>query len=636
MPDAPRPHVRPSRPAPGDRPGRPASPCWSAPPGWSEPPGRSASPTRSGKRAAATLAAFAVLAALGASPALAAPIPGAGDPSGPWTAYGAQAPAATAQTQDHAPGQDQAPGQARDGLGDRLYPALGNPGYNVFDYDISLRYRANDQPLAAVTRIDALATARLRTFGLDFARGTVRSVTVNGLPARFTTRDEKLLVTPAVPVPRGGRLAVTVAHTSDPAQTPDAGWVRTPDGLAVAAQADAAHRIFPCNDHPSDKARFSFHVTAPNGLTVVANGLRESEVRHAHATTWTYRTDHLMATELTQISIGRSRVLHRTGPDGLPLRDVIGAADPKRAALEKRLRLTARQVAWMERQVGPFPFETYGILSVDTTTGFELETQTLSLFERRVLLAPAAEAAPLMVHELAHQWFGDSVSPATWSDVWLNEGHATWYQWLYAAQTYPGKDTALDAVARDAYRADQRLRDAGGPPALPDPPGHDPLGDKLGIFRGNVYTGGALTLYALRQEVGAKDFQRIERAWVARHRDGVADTDDYIALASRIAGRDLSGFLHAWLYGGTTPAMPGHPDWRTDPPLTTAPAKPEPTATPAPATPGPVSPGPVNPGPATPAPAAPAPGAPAAPALPAPEPAAPVPVPAAANAGKPA
>jgi aminopeptidase N len=253
-----------------------------------------------------------------------------------------------------------------------------------------------------------------------------------------------------------------------------------------------------------------------------------------------------------------------------------------------------------------------------------------------VLLAPAAEAAPLMVHELAHQWFGDSVSPATWSDVWLNEGHATWYQWLYAAQTYPGKDTALDAVARDAYRADQRLRDAGGPPALPDPPGHDPLGDKLGIFRGNVYTGGALTLYALRQEVGAKDFQRIERAWVARHGDGVADTDDYIALASRIAGRDLSGFLHAWLYGGTTPAMPGHPDWRTDPPLTTAPAKPEPTATPAPATPGPVSPGPVNPGPATPAPAAPAPGAPAAPALPAPEPAAPVPVPAAANAGKPA
>jgi aminopeptidase N len=231
-----------------------------------------------------------------------------------------------------------------------------------------------------------------------------------------------------------------------------------------------------------------------------------------------------------------------------------------------------------------------------------------------------------MVHELAHQWFGDSVSPATWSDVWLNEGHATWYQWLYAAQTYPGKDTALDAVARDAYRADQRLRDAGGPPALPDPPGHDPLGDKLGIFRGNVYTGGALALYALRQEVGAATFQRIERAWVARHRDGVADTDDYIALASRIAGRDLSGFLHTWLYGGTTPPMPGHPEWRTDP----APATPEPAASPAePAPARPSAPAHPAAAPAEPAPAKPTPAQLAATEHPAA-------APAVANPGKPA
>ncbi|WP_431965493.1 M1 family metallopeptidase [Actinacidiphila sp. bgisy160] len=442
------------------------------------------------------------------------------------------------------------------GLGDRLYPELGNPGYDVYDYDISFTYHGNDRPLDAMTRVDALATDTLSRFYLDF-RGDVRSVEVNGRRAAFRTWREELVVTPAVPVPRGDRLRVTVVHTSDPVAKGDTGWIRTKDGLAMANQAAAAHTVFPCNDHPSDKARFAFHVTAPGDLTVVANGLPETAVRKGPVTTWNYRTVHVMATELAQVSIGRSTVVRRTGPGGLPLRDVVGSADPDRAKLDKRLAMTAGQIAWMEQQVGPYPFETYGILSADTVTGFELETQTLSLFERRVLLAREAEAAPVMVHELAHQWFGDSVSPATWSDLWLNEGHATWYQWRYAAEHY--HELTLEQLAKAAYGADARLRRDGGPPAAPKPPGVD---GKLGIFRGNVYFGGALALYALRQEMGADAFQRLERAWVARHRDEAASTGDFIALASEVAGRDLGGFLRAWLHGPTTPPMPGHPDWK--------------------------------------------------------------------------
>jgi aminopeptidase N len=453
------------------------------------------------------------------------------------------------------------------GVGDRLYPYLGNAGYDVFNYDITLDYHGNDRPLDAVTRIDALAKDTLTRFDLDFARGSVRSVQVNGRPAAYSTEREELVITPEVPVPAGSPLRITVAHTSDPKAGDDGGWIRTPDGLAMANQADAAHRVFPCNDHPSDKARFAFHVTAPKDLTVVANGLPESAVTRGPATTWTYRTSHLMATELAQLSIGHSTVLHRTGPHGLPLRDVIGAADKDKDKLGKRLALTSGQIDWMEKQVGPYPFETYGILSVDTTTGFELETETLSLFERRVLLASEADAAPVMVHELAHQWFGDSVTPATWSDVWLNEGHATWYQWLYAAEKYGLK---LDDLARTVYRVDRQVRDAGGPPAAPLPPGAN---GKLGIFRPNIYVSGALALYALRTEIGPAAFQRLERAWVTRHRDGNASTRDFIALASQISGRDLTGFLNAWLYGKDTPPMPGHSDWKSD---GTAPAKSKP------------------------------------------------------------
>ncbi|MFD3454902.1 M1 family metallopeptidase [Streptomyces sp. NPDC058691] len=446
------------------------------------------------------------------------------------------------------------------GIGDRLYPELGNPGYDVHDYDISLTYHGNDRPLSAVTRIDALATDTLDSFHLDFARGTVSSVEVNQQPARFTTVREELVVTPFVPVPEGGRMEITVVHTSDPTTKGDTGWIRTRDGLVMANQASAAHTVFPCNDHPSDKARFVFHVTARKDLTVVANGLPEPSLTRGAATTWTYRTAHPMATELAQISIGHSAVLHRTGPGGLPLRDVLDAADPDRGALEKRLAQTSDQLAWMEEQVGPFPFEAYGILSVNTVTGFELETQTLSLFERRVLLAREADAAPVMVHELAHQWFGDSVSPATWSDLWLNEGHATWYQWRYGAEKY--HEYTLDKLARSAYEIDGELRRAGGPPAHPLVPGDPGAQAKLSIFRGNVYFGGALALYALRQEMGADVFQELERAWVTRHRDGVASTADFIALASETAGRDLGPFLRAWLYGPTTPPMPGHPDWK--------------------------------------------------------------------------
>jgi aminopeptidase N len=465
------------------------------------------------------------------------------------------------------------------GLGDRLFPDLGNPGYDVYDYDIAFTYHRNDRPLSAVTRIDALVTADLPRFDLDFAGGAVRSVQVNGRPAAYRTEREELVVTPAAPVPAGGRLKVTVAHTSVPSANADGGWVRTPDGLAMANQADAAHRVFPCNDHPSDKARITFRVTAPKALTVVAGGLRESARATADktGTTWTYRTSHPAATELAQVSIGRSAVLRQAGPHGLPLRDVIPAADPDRARLAQRFAMTPSQIEWMERQVGPYPLEAYGILGVDTGTGFELETQTLSLFEKRVLLAEEQIAAPIMVHELAHQWFGDSVSPAYWSDLWLNEGHATWYQWLYAAEKYGQKlGTTIDELARSAYRVDNSLRASGGPPAAPLP-----SKGKLGIFRGNVYISAALALYALRQEMGADSFQRLERAYVALHRDGNASTADFTALASRTAGRDLSGFLRPWLYGAVTPPMPGHPDWKpgtssskTSQPAVAAPLKP--------------------------------------------------------------
>ncbi len=446
------------------------------------------------------------------------------------------------------------------GVGDRLFPHLGNPGYDVASYDLSFIYAgSNSEPLQAVTTIDAWTTTTLDRVNLDFAHGKVHSVELDGEPAAFTTAGDDLVVTPEDPLTRGSWMRLTVRHTSDPrpAKDREGGWVRTADGLAMANQADAAHLVFPGNDHPSDKAMFTIRVTAPNGYTAVANGVPTDVDRTRAATTWTYRTQHPMATELAQVSIGRSTILRRTGPHALPVRDVVPTAH--RDKLEPWLRKTPDQISWMESKVGRYPFETYGVLMADVDTGFELETQTLSLFEKGLFTDrsyPAWYVESIMVHELAHQWFGNSVTPRTWSDLWLNEGHATWYEALYAEEK---ADRPLQARMKAAYSVSDRWRAAGGPPAAPKAP--DP-GRKISIFRPNVYDGAALVLYALRQEIGRAAFERLERAWVVRHRDGNASTADFVALASTIAGRDLNGFFHPWLYGEKTPPMPGHPDWK--------------------------------------------------------------------------
>jgi aminopeptidase N len=220
----------------------------------------------------------------------------------------------------------------------------------------------------------------------------------------------------------------------------------------------------------------------------------------------------------------------------------------------------------MQDRVGDYPFDAYGSLVVDATLGFALETQSLSLYDKPWFDGTYGGRGvwePTMVHELSHMWFGDSVAPYSWDDLWLNEGHATWYEWQFAAEHGElEEDTGIadfDETMRAVYNISDILRAENGPVGRPL------SGDPDELFSYQVYWGGALVLYALRQQIGDAAFQQLERTWVSKYRNGVASTRDFIALASQISGQDLTGFLNDWVYGTTTPPMPGHPEWTVAP-----------------------------------------------------------------------
>jgi aminopeptidase N len=479
-----------------------------------------------------------------------------------------------------APARAAAPSPGAAGLGDRLDPGLGNGGYDVLHYNLDLRYAtsAPAQSIDGTVTIVARATQSLSRFDLDFGGQSVGGVSVDGAPAQWRRDGEELVITPRRWLHRGAFFLVRVTHFvstptevgDDPAST--AFFVHA-DGSATAGQPFYEHDVYPSNDHPRDKATFTFRFDVPAGTTAVANGIPLGHRTHDGRTTWLYVERHPMATELTQLAVGNLEFSSPGRRPGILLRDVTPPSIT--AAMRPHLALEPAQLDWLQARVGRYPFDAFGTLIIRADLGFALETQTLALFDTSWFDLPQGVWDPTMVHELSHMWFGDSVSPYAWSDLWLNEGHASWYEFLYAAEkgfleddTVDYPDPAgyanLDDLMRAVYAHGDQWRHDDGPVALPTSPDT--------MFSLNAYHGGALVLYALRQRVGDATFQRIERTWVARYRDRSAGTGDFIALASQVAHRDLTGFLRAWLYGRRTPPMPGHPGWTVDPVQTLSPA----------------------------------------------------------------
>jgi len=424
------------------------------------------------------------------------------------------------------------------GLGDPLFPELGNGGYDVAGYAIDLVYQAAG--ISVEVAIEATATQNLSELSLDFIGFQVESVRVGGSQAEFSRQGNELVITPPDPVAVGSKFVVEASYSGQP-QPIEAeaipimiGWRRTADGVNyIASEPDGTRSWLPTNDHPLDKASYTFRLTVPTGWLAAANGVLVETIPGALQTTYLWEQRQPMATYLATLVIGDDLELVEMSGGSVPLRHVLPSAmadDPP-----EELDALPAMIEFMAARVGPYPFDAYGVALVE---GFELalETQTLSLF------GPGYFREEVMIHELAHQWFGNSVSPASWDEIWLNEGFATYFQWLWLAEQEG--QPAFEEAAGEFRDLLTRLD--------PPPPAKPPADD---LFNPAVYGWGALVLHAFRQDVGDQLFFATIREYYARHAGGNASTEDLVAAAEDVTGREWSAQFEEWLGGAEPPPV---------------------------------------------------------------------------------
>lgn len=441
------------------------------------------------------------------------------------------------------------PGSA--GLGDSLYPDFGNGGYDALHYTLEITVNdVGSSDLDAVTVIDAVATQDLSAFNLDFLGFEVTRLTVDEEAAEFKRNGQELTVIPAQPIASGDEFTVRVAYSGVPDEMQSqalpfpTGWIVYDGGIFVLSEPDGSASFYPVNDHPLDKATYTFIVTVPKPFEVAANGVLTETTDEGDASTYRFELRDPMASYLATININDFDTEAMKSDEGVPIRNYYAASlGPEYRAPFAR---QGEMLDYFAELFGPYPFEVYGSLVMDTTFGAALENQTMSIFGVDMVDPGDIEGTEdVVAHELAHQWFGDSVSVADWSDIWLNEGFATYSEGLWIEHR-EGRD-ALEEWFDFLYDEVERY------PEFFPPPGN-PLADDL--FNGGVYIRGGLTLHALRLKVGDDAFFKIIRTYYERFKDGNASTDDFIQVCEEVSGKDLQAFFDAWLYDETLPAKP--------------------------------------------------------------------------------
>ncbi|MEY9988106.1 aminopeptidase N [Streptomyces sp. V4I8] len=434
------------------------------------------------------------------------------------------------------------------GIGDPYYRAYGNGGYDVSHYDLRLKYQPATDELSGTATLLAKTTQDLSRFNLDFLLD-VSEVRVNGAKASFATSGEhELEITPKNPLAKDTAITVVVRYRGVPSSKKAYGlnaWLRTPDGGVAAGEPQGAWWWFPSNDHPRDKATFDVSVQVPNGTQFISNGTLQSTSSQAGWTRYDWRSNKPQATYLATFAAGRFDVTTGTSESGIPVinaysKDLGDRAGAARASIER----TGEIADWLTQYFGPYPYNALGGYVPNTpSVAYALETQTRPFYSP--LKFSNGSNVSIVVHELAHQWYGNDVSVKDWKDIWINEGFARYAQWLWSE--HEGEGTAQEIA--DYVYASRPDGDSFWT-IKPGDPGPDNL------FHIAVYDRGALTLQALRNEIGDEAFFTILKGWPHKHAHGNASVADFQRYAEEVSGKPLAALFDTWLFQPSKPTAP--------------------------------------------------------------------------------
>jgi aminopeptidase N len=435
-------------------------------------------------------------------------------------------------------------------VGDPYLPGSGDDGYHVGHYDLAITYRPATNRLDGHATIRVISRRTVNELSFDLAGLTVAKVLVNGVrPKRFVQRGAKLIVTLSRPAVEDTELQVAITYSGHPKPVRghwgEVGWEELREGALVAGQPNGAPSWFPCNDHPGNKATYRIEVTTDSPFTVVANGTPTSRTVRASRTTWAFEQREPMATYLATVQIGRYDV-HELPSSSLP--QFVFAPARLSKPIRSDFGRQDRMLRCFTDCFGPYPFPAYAVVVTDDPLEIPLEAQGMSIFGANHVEGLRLHER-LVAHELAHQWFGNSLTPARWSDIWLNEGFACYAEWLWS------EDSGGDAADVHARRQWQRLQTAAQDLVLADP------GPDL-MFDDRVYKRGALALHALRCSVGTAPFFELLRSWTSANKHGSVTTDAFLAHVAATAGEPARELLTPWLYERPLPPLPAAPGRR--------------------------------------------------------------------------
>ena len=428
---------------------------------------------------------------------------------------------------------------------DPYLPTAGNFGYRVSRYELELEYKVAINRLAGTATVTAVTLAELQTFSLDLSSAlSVAKVTVNGKrPKHFRTDRDKLHITLADRLPAGAAMTVAVRYsgTPRPKRTPwgEVGFEELTEGALVAGQPNGASSWFPCDDHPSAKASFRIQIATESAYLTLANGKLLSRRARAGMTTWTYEQSEPTSTYLITLQVG-PYTRRRMAKNGVEIFSVL--PDRLRREFDHDFGRQPQMMKLFVKLFGPYPLaDGYTVVVTDDDLEIPLEAQGISIFGANHCDGRRGSER-LVAHELAHQWFGNSVTAQRWRHIWLHEGFACYAEWLWS--DHCGERSA-DDWARHYHR---RLVDSPQDLVLADPGPQD-------MFDDRVYKRGALALHTLRRRIGDDSFFALLREWTSRYRHASVVTDDFIALAAQYTEDSLRPLWAAWLYSAEVPEL---------------------------------------------------------------------------------